>query len=117
MDVKDFGFTRDEAYSEQIERYLNPLPRSVVRPGEVQLLDGEWRFELDPEDRGLREEWFKGHSYKRTAMWPSSIEEHMAKAAEQARITGPLAQYTPESVVGWYERDFTRPEHWLGDPA
>ncbi|HEX8221527.1 MAG TPA: glycoside hydrolase family 2 [Chloroflexia bacterium] len=116
MDVKDFGFTRDETYSEQIGQYLNPLPRSVVRPGEVQMLDGEWRFELDPEDRGLREGWFKEHEYKRTAMWPSSIEEHMAKAAEQARITGPLAQYTPENVVAWYERDFTIPGHWLGDP-
>ncbi|HEY0070326.1 MAG TPA: glycoside hydrolase family 2 [Chloroflexia bacterium] len=116
MSVKDFGFTHDDTYSRQVQQYLNPLPRSVVRPGEFQLLDGEWRFELDPEDRGLREEWNNGHSYNRTVIWPSSIEEYMAKAAEQARITGPLAQYTPERVVAWYERDFTVPEHWLRDP-
>ena len=116
MDVKDFGFTRDETYSQQVEQYLNPLPRSVVRPGEVELLDGEWRFELDPEDRGLREEWFKGHDYRRTANWPSTIEDYMAKAADQVRITGPLTQYTPENVVAWYERDFIIPEPWLRDP-
>ncbi|MDQ5825922.1 MAG: glycoside hydrolase family 2 [Chloroflexota bacterium] len=117
MDVKDFGFTRDETYSQQVEQYLNPLPRSVVRPGEVELLDGEWQFELDPEDRGLREEWFKGYAYRRTANWPSTIEDYMAKAAEQVKITGPLTQYTPENVVAWYERDFSIPEPWLRDPG
>lgn len=116
MDVKDYGFTRDEVFSQQVEKDLNLLPRSVIRPNEFQLLDGEWRFDLDPEDRGLREEWYKGHPYRRTAIWPSSVEEYMAKAAEEARITGPLAQYTPEKVVAWYERDFTVPPQWLGDP-
>jgi len=52
--------------------------RSVVRPGEYELLDGEWRFELDLEDRALPEKWYLGHQYTGTAIWPSSIEEQMA---------------------------------------
>ncbi len=41
---KDYGFTggREKARIEQ--EYLNPLPRSIVRPNEYELLDGEWRF-------------------------------------------------------------------------
>lgn len=85
----------------------NPLPRSVVRPNAFQLLDGEWRFALDLEDKGLREEaWQLGHEYEHTAQFPGSIESHLALIKEQQ-------QHTPawqDTVVAWYERDFELPE-------
>ena len=51
----------------------NPLPRSVARSGEFELLDGEWRFALDLADKGLRERWYLGHSYEGVASWPGTI--------------------------------------------
>ncbi len=53
--LSDFEFTRDKEEAVIVEEQLNPLPRSVVRKNAYQLLDGEWRFEIDLEDRGLRE--------------------------------------------------------------
>ncbi|HEV3470705.1 MAG TPA: glycoside hydrolase family 2 TIM barrel-domain containing protein [Pyrinomonadaceae bacterium] len=91
----------------------NPLPRSVVRPNEYELLDGEWRFALDPEDRGLTRKWYLGHRYQRTAVWPGSIESHMAEA-KGAQQQSPGWQ---DSVVAWYEREFTVPEHWSASPT
>ncbi len=95
------------------EEPLNPLPRSIIRPAEHELLDGEWRFDLDAEDRGLRDKWYLGHRYKHAAIWPGSIEAHMAAA----RATVAQSASWQDSVVAWYERDFTVPEHWSKAPG
>ncbi len=84
---------------------VNELPRAVLRPNSYMLLDGTWKFALDPDDQGLHEHWYVSHTYHDTAEWPGSIEEHMALV---------LKQTTPsrwsDQVVAWYEREFTAPE-------
>jgi len=84
----------------------NPLPRAVLRPNSYWLLDGVWRFALDPEDRGVRERWYLGHAYERTAQWPGSVEAHMDEAREERHQTPPWQ----DKVVAWYERDFPLPD-------
>ncbi|UHG93952.1 glycoside hydrolase family 2 protein [Spirosoma oryzicola] len=83
---------------------INELPRSVLRPNTYLLLDGEWKFALDPEDKGLHERWYVRYSFDGTAHWPGSIEAHMAQAK---------GQNTPstwqDKVVAWYEREFSLP--------
>ena len=99
--------------AEVVRQHSNPLPRAVSRPNEYELLDGEWRFALDPEDRGLREKWYLGHTYGRTAVWPGSIESHLAEARD-------AHQQTPawhDAVVAWYEREFEMPAHWKESPS
>ena len=110
---KEFGFTRGREDARQVQQYLNPLPRSVVRPNAYVLLDGQWRFALDLEDRGLTERWYLGHEYTHTAAWPGSVEAHMA-AARDAQERTPEWQ---DTVVAWYEREFSVPEEWLRDAA
>jgi beta-galactosidase/beta-glucuronidase len=82
----------------------NPLPRAVLRPNTHYLLDGEWHFALDPDDRGLREGWYLGHRYEHTANWPGSVEAHMAEAKGQQTAAW------QDKIVAWYEREFPRPE-------
>lgn len=84
--------------------HQNPLPRAVLRPNTHYLLDGEWDFALDPEDRGLREAWHLGYRYEHTANWPGSVEAHMMEAKGQ-----PAAPWQ-DKVIVWYEREFERPE-------
>lgn len=108
MDKSEKAFLPLSALDEArpLERTLNPLPRSVTRPNFYHLLDGEWRFSIDLEDRGLREGWWIRHEYERTAVWPGSIEAHMAEAKEQQ-------QHTPawqDEVIVWYEREFDLPD-------
>ncbi len=111
MANKDFGFTRDKRDAEIVQAQLNPLPRSVNRQNVYELLNGEWRFGLDLEDRGLREHWFVAHEYDSTAVWPGSIEAHMAAARNTQQQT-PAWQ---DTVVAWYEREFSVPENWFHD--
>lgn len=92
----------------------NPLPRSIVRRTPFELLDGEWRFALDFEDRGLNERWNVFHEYTETAMFPGSIESHLA-AVKNAIEASALYNNTDE-VVAWYEREFSIPEDWKAFP-
>ena len=108
----DFSLTRDREQAAAVQEYLNPLPRSVVRRNASLLLDGEWRFELDLENRGLQEQWYLGHEYVGTAGWPGAIEAQLA-AAHAAQQRTPAWQ---DEVVAWYERDFEVPEEWGADP-
>ncbi|RYY30318.1 MAG: glycoside hydrolase family 2, partial [Sphingobacteriaceae bacterium] len=81
---------------------INPLPRAVIRPNSFTLLDGEWKFELDRDDRGLQENWQTSHDYEDTAHWPGSVEQQMAKEE-------PAEQTWENKIVVWYEREFERP--------
>jgi beta-galactosidase/beta-glucuronidase len=80
----------------------NPLPRAVTRHNFYELLDGEWKFDLDPDNRGIREGWHLSHEYPNTAAWPGSIEAHMAAARQD--------QTWHDNVVAWYEREFKLPD-------
>ncbi len=106
MEVKyrNYGLSKSRSEEQAEEQFINLIPRAVLRPQSSILLDGEWRFALDLDDRGIIEGWHLGHQYEHTAYWPGSIEEHMleAKVAEKEKWH--------DKVVGWYERDFPMPE-------
>jgi hypothetical protein len=107
----------NESRADFITAHLNPLPRSVRRTGQYELLDGQWLFDLDRDNCGLEEQWFLGHEYPDTIDWPSSIEAVMERAAETLGAESPYKDVHPDMLVGWYEREFTVPEEWLKDPA
>ena len=86
---------------------IGPLPRAVLRRNTFVLLDGEWFFEIDPDDKGMRESWFKEHSYNHKAHWPGSIEEHIMSAKGLAASQSAGAWH--DKVVAWYEREFPLP--------
>src|SRR6185369_5337300 len=54
-----------------------------------------------------------GHEYRRTASWPGSIEAHMAEAKGAQELTPPWQ----DTVVAWYEREFTVPATWCQEPG
>ncbi len=82
---------------------IDLLPRAVLRRNATLLLDGDWHFELDPEDRGLREHWHLGHPYAEMTRWPGSVEDHMRSA--HGAFPDKL-----EKVIAWYEREFPLPD-------
>jgi hypothetical protein len=106
----NYGLTksREEAVSD--DEAINPLPRAVIRPNSFVLLDGEWKFALDTNDKGLNESWYVSHNYEDTAHWPGSVEMQMAKEK-------PGERSWQDKVVVWYEREFPLPERTDGQHA
>src|SRR5215203_391552 len=98
----NYSLTRTKAEGEAEEDFINPLPRAVLRSNSFILLDGEWKFALDTEGKGLLESWYLKHDYTQTAHWPGSIEDHMEKGGVKDRWR--------DKVTAWYEREFPLPE-------
>ena len=91
---------------------VNPLPRAVLRRNTHVLLDGVWSFELDPDDKGVKEKWYQDHSFKHTAHWPGAVEDHIIAAKGQQST-----QAWQDKVVAWYERDFPLPPRDNGNAS
>ncbi|HVF95994.1 MAG TPA: glycoside hydrolase family 2 TIM barrel-domain containing protein, partial [Flavisolibacter sp.] len=98
----NYSLTRTKAEGSTDEDFINPLPRAVLRSNSFILLDGEWKFAIDKDDRGLLEAWHLGHEYRHTGNWPGSIEEHLVK--------GGIKDQWHDKVVAWYEREFPQPQ-------
>lgn len=94
------GKVKDEDSAQ--DRQIDLLPRAVIRPNEFMLLDGEWKFSSDFDDRGLMESWQLHHDYPHHVTWPGSVEEHLKHTTDEGK--GWFDKYTV-----WYERDFPIP--------
>lgn len=101
-------FRLDQNDVSEILDGVNPLPRSVVRRTPFLLLDGEWRFALDSENRGLAENWHVRHEFERTANFPASIESQIEKSREKINFDAP----SHDGLTAWYEREFSIPNDW-----
>ena len=99
----NYGLTKSKEEALSDDEAINPLPRAVIRPNSFVLLDGEWKFALDAEDKGINDNWYVAHQYSDTAHWPGSVEMHMAEVK-------PAEKAWNEKVVVWYEREFPLPE-------
>ncbi|HEY0092406.1 MAG TPA: hypothetical protein VGB43_07970, partial [Flavobacterium sp.] len=108
-DHPNYGLSKSKEEADSDDTFINPIPRAVIRPNTSILLDGEWRFSIDLEDRGLQDSWHLAHNYEEVANWPGTIEEHISKA--KGKVPGHSWQ---GKVVVWYERDFPLPEHPKG---
>ncbi len=102
----DFSEKKEEKI--KADYLTSPLPRAVLRPNSYLLLDGEWRFAHDVEDKGLQERWYLGHDYEHTAQWPGSVEAHLIHAKGQQQSNTATWQ---DKVTVWYEREFTLPKN------
>src|SRR5438477_12852650 len=87
----EFELTSGKKLAHALKEHLNPLPRSVTRSGQFELLDGEWKFDLDVNDKGLSKRWYLDHDFSGAAQWPGSVESHMA-AGKAANSTTPFWQ-------------------------
>jgi hypothetical protein len=82
------AITGEREHVRRLAPFLDARPRSIVRPGAFVLLDGEWRFERDPENCGLAERWYVEHDFAATANWPGSVALDIESTRTPATVTG-----------------------------
>lgn len=66
-------------------------------------LNGDWRFDFDPGDKGLEERWFEGRDYTRTIVVPYPWQSALSGIAD-----------LDHRGAAWYERDVRIPEDLPG---
>lgn len=98
----NYGTSISKEESFENDNNIYPLPRAVIRPNEFLLLDGDWKFAHDIEDKGITDKWFINHDYTQMAHWPGSVESHMADAPQPEKSW-------QDKIVVWYERTFDLP--------
>src|SRR5262245_42752575 len=68
-------------------------------------LEGIWSFALDPDRRGIREQWFKRALDCPTAL-PGSVDEARKVPLASGRTMAHLSRRHPYVGQAWYARDF-----------
>jgi hypothetical protein len=77
-------------------------------------LAGEWRFEADPDNVGVRESWYRRQFSVRLTL-PGSLETN-GKGTLNTEYTaqGLNRKYVPQRGSVWYQREIETPESWKG---
>ena len=109
-------------------------------PGDTVPLDGGWRFCLDPENQGIRQQWYKARRFSDRVTLPGSLQAQgygnvitaetewwdgklkgvwkTSPVYEKYRQPGNISCYEflqPERHylgVAWYSKEFTIPQGW-----
>ncbi len=74
-------------------------------------LAGRWRFALDPNNAGLKEEWFQ-KSLDDTIQLPGTTDENRKGTSINARETGRLTRLYSFAGSAWYQQDIVVPTDW-----
>ena len=96
---------------------VNPVLRHVRE--ERESLDGEWRFRLDPDDAGVRDQWFRAAAHLPDRIRVPGCWQGQGFGGEG---TDRLWDFNLEARVfratykgtGWYGRSFRAPPGWAG---
>lgn len=84
-------------------------------PGWSEVLDlgGEWRFQLDGDDKGIKEKW-NARRLEDSIQLPGTTDENRKGNANDERPTDRLMRPWIWKGPAWYQRDVIVPESWKG---
>ena len=95
------GLASRSAYAETGER-------------EIQSLAGEWRFQADPDDHGLRDGWYR-QKFPDSLTLPGTLQTNAKTALNPEYSTEGLnPKYAAYNGSVWYQREIELPAAWNG---
>ncbi len=86
---------------------------SAVVGAETISLKGDWNFKLDPDNLGVKEQWFK-QQLPDKAKLPGSLDEQKLGIKNNAKEIGKLTREYKYIGPAWYQKKVTIPENWNG---
>ena len=75
---------------------------------------GEWRFRMDPDNKGLTEGWPADGISGDTVNLPGSMDENGKGIPNEKRHVEYLSRLNEYVGAAWYERDVSIPPEWAG---
>lgn len=76
-------------------------------------LAGKWRFQFDPENEGIKEEWFREKIFNDQIQLPSTTDEQK-KGDEEPKQAGRFTRTHAYSGAAWYQMDVNIPNNFIG---
>lgn len=76
-------------------------------------LAGEWRFKLDPADKGIEERWQASELPEKIPL-PGSTDEHQRGTKNEKIESRRLTRAWEYAGPAWYQRDIEIPAEWEG---
>ncbi|MGB0744014.1 MAG: sugar-binding domain-containing protein, partial [Opitutales bacterium] len=76
-------------------------------------LAGEWRFQLDGEDVGVKEKWYS-EKLVDTILLPGTTDEAKKGIRNTKRVDDRLSRPWKWVGAAWYQREVEIPEDWAG---
>ena len=74
-------------------------------------LAGEWKFALDPQDKGVSEKWYAGELKEQIQM-PGSCEQRGYGEEATEPTVGRLTRVVRYEGKAWYQKEITVPKAW-----
>jgi len=81
--------------------------------GNVIPLAGQWRFQLDPDNQGIDQQWYKS-TLNDTVTLPGTTDENEKGTRNDERTTEHLSRPYIYTGPAWYQRDVHIPDTWAG---
>ncbi len=92
---------------------LSLLIGNVCR-AETASIAGDWQFSLDPDDRGIRDGWFKQHDFADSIKLPGTTDEAGKGPLTSGSDPGSLTRVHKYYGPAWYQRTIDIPAAWAG---
>ena len=90
------------------------LTHFLPAAGQVSIsLHGEWAFRLDPDNTGLKEQWYADQLPDRVKL-PGSLDEQGIGVFYSEVNLGRLTPQTRYVGMAWYQKEVNIPEYWNG---
>jgi len=80
---------------------------------EIMDLSGTWKFQLDPDNKGMVEKWFS-RSFSDSISLPGTTDEAGKGIYLDERAVGRLSRVWYWKGAAWYQKELIIPEHWSG---
>jgi hypothetical protein len=76
-------------------------------------LSGTWRFQLDPDNIGMKDKWFDSE-FTDSVHLPGTTDENLKGIFKDERAVDRLSRVWYWKGAAWYQKEVDIPEHWVG---
>lgn len=93
--------------------FLTACSQSYTDHSETIDLSGTWKFQLDPENVGMKDEWYKD-DFNDSVILPGTTDENKKGIFLDEKAVDRVSRVWYWEGAAWYQKEVDIPEHWAG---
>ncbi len=92
---------------------LTSCNQSTDCSNEIRDLSGIWKFQLDPDNVGMRDQWYS-QEFSDSIPLPGTTDENKKGIFIDEQAVDRLSRVWYWKGAAWYQKEVDIPEHWAG---